>query len=55
MEKEIKEDKMLEFRYVIKDETGLHARPAGMLAKLVRDADCAVTITKGDKIGRAHV
>ena len=26
MEKEIKEDKMLEFRYVIKDETGLHAR-----------------------------
>lgn len=36
MEKEIKEDKMLEFRYVIKDETGLHARPAGMLAKLVR-------------------
>lgn len=27
MEKEIKEDKMLEFRYVIKDETGLHARP----------------------------
>lgn len=49
MEKEIKEDKMLEFRYVIKDETGLHARPAGMLAKLVRDADCAVTITKGDK------
>ena len=49
MEKEIKEDKMLEFRYVIKDETGLHVRPAGMLAKLVRDADCAVTITKGDK------
>ena len=49
MEKEIKEEKMLEFRYVIKDETGLHARPAGMLAKLVRDADCAVTITNGDK------
>ena len=41
MEKEIKEDKMLEFRYVIKDETGLHARPAGMLAKLVR-ADPAI-------------
>ena len=49
MEREIKEDKMLEFQYVIKDETGLHARPAGMLAKLVKDADCAVTITKGDK------
>ena len=46
MEKEIKEDKMLEFRYVIKDETGLHARPAGMLAKLVRDADCAGASTK---------
>ena len=49
MEQKIKEDKMLEFQYVIKDETGLHARPAGMLAKLVKDADCAVTITKGDK------
>ena len=46
MEREIKEDKMLEFQYVIKDETGLHARPAGMLAKLVKDADCAVTIRR---------
>ena len=53
MEREIKEDKMLEFQYVIKDETGLHARPAGMLAKLVKDADCAVMglgIHKGDEI-----
>ena len=33
----------------IQNNVGLHARPAGMLAKLVRDADCAVTITKGDK------
>ena len=46
MEKEIKEDKMLEFRYVIKDETGLHARPAGMLAKEAKKYTCVCTLTK---------
>ena len=27
---------MKEFTYVIKDEIGIHARPAGMLAKLAK-------------------
>ena len=28
---------MKEFKYVIKDEQGIHARPAGMLVKEVND------------------
>ena len=37
------------FHYVIKDEIGIHARPAGMLAKMAKGFDSAVTITKGEK------
>ncbi len=40
---------MGEFRYVIRDEIGIHARPAGMLVKLAKGAGCAITISKGDK------
>lgn len=40
---------MGEFRYVIQDEIGIHARPAGMLVKLAKGAGCAITISKGDK------
>lgn len=40
---------MGEFRYIIKDEIGIHARPAGQLVKLAKGAGCAITITKGDK------
>ena len=40
---------MAEFTYIIKDDTGLHARPAGILVKAVKAAGCAVTITKGGK------
>ena len=35
------------FQYVIKDEVGMHARPAGMLVKLAKELSSAVTITKG--------
>lgn len=28
---------MGQFHYVIKDEVGIHARPAGMLVKLVKE------------------
>ena len=44
MEKEIKEDKMLEFRYVIKDETGLHARPATFFIKKANEYRSSVWI-----------
>ena len=40
---------MAKFCYVIKDEAGIHARPAGALAKLVKSRGSHVTITKGDK------
>ena len=35
---------MKEFTYVIKDEIGIHARPAGNLVKLLKDKKSAVTI-----------
>ena len=44
---------MAEFRYVIKEEIGIHARPAGMLVKLVKSFDCAVEISKGEKTADA--
>ena len=40
---------MKTFTYTIKDELGIHARPAGMLAKTAKALDSEVTITKGDK------
>ena len=40
---------MRTFNYVIKDELGIHARPAGLLAKTAKALDSEITITKGDK------
>lgn len=40
---------MNEFHYIIQDEAGLHARPAGMLVKLVKECKAAVTVTKGSR------
>ena len=40
---------MKEFSHVIKDELGIHARPAGMLVKLVKNYESNIQITKGDK------
>lgn len=41
---------MKQFTYTINDRLGIHARPAGQLAKLAKSyADTEVTITKGDK------
>lgn len=40
---------MKTFNYTIKDELGIHARPAGMLAKAAKALDSEVTITKGEK------
>ena len=40
---------MRSFTYTIKDELGIHARPAGMLAKTAKALDSEITITKGEK------
>lgn len=40
---------MRAFTYTIKDELGIHARPAGMLAKTAKALDSEITITKGEK------
>ena len=38
---------MKEIRYVITDEIGFHARPAGLLVKTVTGFDSNITIKKG--------
>lgn len=40
---------MKTFDYTITDELGIHARPAGVLAKTAKDLDSEITITKGEK------
>ncbi len=40
---------MVSFTYTVKDELGLHARPAGMLAKEVMKWKSTVTIDNGTK------
>ena len=40
---------MKEFTYTIKEPVGIHARPAGMLAKEAKTCQSIVTIVKGDK------
>ena len=40
---------MKEFTYTVKDKVGIHARPAGMLVKLVKEYSSDVYIKKGDK------
>ena len=45
---------MKQFTYTIKDELGVHARPAGMLAKLAKEyGETVVTVTKDDKTVKA--
>lgn len=40
---------MRTFNYTIKDELGIHARPAGLLAKMAKNLDSEITITKNEK------
>ena len=40
---------MRTFNYTIKDELGIHARPAGMLAKTAKGYESEITIGKGEK------
>ena len=39
---------MKQFTYTIKDPIGIHARPAGLLAKAAKALDSTVTIAKAD-------
>lgn len=40
---------MKTFEYTIKDELGIHARPAGLLAKTAKNYASEITITKNGK------
>lgn len=40
---------MKEFKYVIKDSQGIHARPAGELVKIASGYTCSITIIKDGK------
>lgn len=40
---------MRTFDYMIKDELGIHARPAGLLVKLAKETGSIVTIEKKEK------
>ncbi len=40
---------MQKFSYVIKDELGIHARPAGLLVKEAKKYESAIQIVKGAK------
>lgn len=44
---------MKQFSYVIKDEVGIHARPAGMLAKEAKKFQSKVVIDKNGKKAEA--
>ena len=39
---------MKQFTYTITDPVGIHARPAGLLAKAVKGLDSTVTVAKSD-------
>lgn len=40
---------MKKFDYTIKDEIGIHARPAGLLVKTAGNFCSSITISKGEK------
>ena len=45
---------MQQFNFTVKDPLGIHARPAGIIAKMAKPyADTVITITKGDKTVKA--
>lgn len=44
---------MVKFTFVVNDEMGLHARPAGLLVKEAAKCSSKVTVKKGDKSGDA--
>jgi len=45
---------MKTFDYTITDEVGVHARPAGLLVKKVKEFESKVVIRKGEKTAEAQ-
>ena len=44
---------MKEFKYVITDEVGIHARPAGLLVQEAKKFTSTITFIKGEKSAKA--
>ena len=44
---------MKEFNYTIKDEVGIHARPAGMLVKEAKKYESKITVSSNGKSAEA--
>lgn len=44
---------MRELQYIVMDETGIHARPAGLLAKEASRFQSEIRMTKGEQIADA--
>lgn len=40
---------MKSFNFVVKDELGIHARPAGIISKEAKKFESTIKITKGEK------
>ena len=40
---------MKSFTYTIKDEIGIHARPAGLLARIAKDFESEITVRKDER------
>jgi Phosphotransferase System HPr (HPr) Family len=40
---------MVNFEYTIKDPMGLHARPAGVMVKLIRDVPAQISLACGSR------
>lgn len=40
---------MKKFNYIIKDQLGIHARPAGLLVKVAANYSSSIAIQKGEK------
>lgn len=45
---------MKKFNYVIKDEIGIHARPAGLLVKEAKKFESKITVSKNGKAAEAR-
>ena len=45
---------MVQFTYTVNDPLGIHARPAGIIAKMAKPyADTVITITKNGNVAKA--
>ena len=44
---------MKEFNYILKDENGIHARPAGILVKQASKFESDIKVAKGEKVADA--